>query len=298
MHIEEQLRGPLPTSCTPLWPGANPLLTEGVGLLIEPFPDKPVGIMRVATGYWEHYYLYVAKSCTEFASDAYPREWWEGLAGYGWPSFVHHGAAFRPIDVAESYQFPDPNDPTAEVVHEHILMPDFGAVKRKWWYSGNNPGATAAELTDVINGKAWAAGHFKNDNIKKKLVCLARSKLTGKFRFILNEWKPGDAWWWDYGASINDIKTILDGGAWASFRKDGIKKRLVLLRRHADDNWTFIMVPENGLGWVWHHLVSEAASYNHRIISIAPFELPDPASGDVYNATVADPVTAVTVQNT
>ena len=99
-----------------------------------------------------------------------------------------------------------------------VAVPNQGSAWRKWWWSGS-AGATAKQLTDVINGKAWPAGKFKQDNIPKKLVALARSKLDGKFRFVVNEWKPGEAWWWGYGASIDNITAVLKGEAWADFRR-------------------------------------------------------------------------------
>jgi hypothetical protein len=162
------------------------------------------------------------------------------------------------------------------------LVPNYGTAGRKWWWSGPG-GATAAQLTDVINGKAW--GNFKKDNIKKKIVALVRRQQDGRFRFVLNEWKPGEAWWWGNGATIANIKSVLNDEAWASFRKDAIDKRLVMLKRHAHGNWTFVMLPRDGLGWAWYPKIavpdslSQAKANDHPVIGLHRYDLQQSSPG-------------------
>src|SRR5262249_19447095 len=66
---------------------------------------------------------------------------------------------------------------------------NYGAAAKAWWWSGF-AGATGAQVADVLNGKAWPAGGFKQDNVKKRLVAIERSRVDGRFRFVLNEAKP------------------------------------------------------------------------------------------------------------
>jgi hypothetical protein len=318
MHIEEQRWAPLPASCTPkpysLEIAAGVHVPEGVGFCVVPM-DEPIlynGQFPTALAGGGLTWAFVARSCTEFAS--YPAgtvPHGKGIShlayvsGNGWPTpmppptvDVEHPKPGRPIDLTHVY----PGG--GKVGYRWLVVANSGAQARKCWWSANSPnGASAAELTDVINGKAWAAGGFKKDNIKKKLVALSRSEVDGRFQFIVNEWKPGEAWWWGYGASIANITSVINGQAWADFRKDGIEKRLVLLKRHGPDNWTFIMIPRNGLGWGWHpkisltDLISIAQADNHRVIGISKSVLPDLQQGETGDDR-DEPFSAVLVQNT
>jgi hypothetical protein len=207
---------------------------------------------------------HIQKSCTEYAS--YPNAW-QLAAGTGddVAFLVKHafdGKGARILDLDIHY---DNNFPRFSV----ILVPNHGPAARAWWWGW---GATAQNLTDVINGKAWA--NFKADNIKKKLVAIER-EANGHFAFVLNEHKPGESSWWGFGAAEQNISQVISGKAWASFKADNIEKRLVSLKRFGQSNWTFIMVPrEEGLLWdrfwnaTWKELSDHAAANNQRIIDI------------------------------
>lgn len=308
MHIEEQRWAPLPSSFTPASGGNHPV-PEGVGLEFGLPGPYGANELLVAIGNSAgqsppagRYFLHLARSFTEFASYSFfdSAEVVNFAGGWVYGPTVGDEKPGRPIDLTHSYQGQQLS-PTL-VAYSMISVANSGTAARKWWWSAGPDGATAAQLADVINGKAWSAGEFKKDNIKKKLVALSRNKLDGTFRFILNEWK-GEAWWWGHGASIANITSVIKGEAWADFRKDGIEKRLVLLKRHAPGNWTFIMVPRDGLGWAWYpkiqldQLISKAQANKHRVIAISPWALPDPQLGSIHE-TLEDPVSAVTVQNT
>jgi hypothetical protein len=240
---------------------------------------------------------YLAKACTQYA--AYPRAWTTFLAWSGDEVVAKLNGAFggkgaRIVDLDLRGGFPDaPSGDLPNGVNVTAVA-NYGPAAKAWWWSGF-AGATASQVTDVINGKAWPAGNFKQDNIKKRLVAIERSRWDGKFRFVLNEWKPGEAWWWGHGASIANITSVLNGDAWADFRADGIEKRLVSYRRHADDNWTFLMVPRNGLGW-WRYpkidfdaLLVAAKSHDARIIHLDQWGI---EKGDDFG-----PFSAILVQN-
>jgi hypothetical protein len=296
MHIEEQRWAPVAARCTPALMPVE-VSGTGVGWLHGP-PSSPedgsvdFGFRFDQGDYF--YWCYLALACTEFASylptfhtleedptGAVPGTINDGLAT------ASEGKAARLIDMKYLVLNIEAGVPAFRL--SAIVVPNYGPAARKWWWSGSG-GATAAQLTDVINGKAW--GPFKHDNIKKRLVSLDRSPLDGKFRFVLNEWK-GEAWWWGHGASVDNIKSVINGEAWAKVPKDGIEKRLVSLKRYAKGNWTFLMVPRNGLGWSWHRkisipdLLTYAKQYNERAISIHYL---DPSNK-------ADYVSAVLVQN-
>jgi hypothetical protein len=272
VHIEEQRWMPLAPNCADIDAAGYPT-GEGVGLAKHFSTTEHLPINVSDAGYA----CFVRKSCTEFAPYSEAHD-------YGGPSLVAKtpdtafgGQGARVISV--NYNLAD--------AFVYLMVPNYGAPAHSWWWSGSG-GATAAQLADVLQGRAW--GNFKHDNITKKIVSVVRSRVDGKFRFVLNKVEPGDAWWWGYGASIDNIKAVLNGDAWASFAKDGIEKRLVQLKRHAKGNWTFLMRPRNSLGWAWYpsidsvSLVAEAKKNNHRVISIEPLEH-------------ANPCSAVTVQN-
>jgi len=289
MHLEEQRWAPVAAACAPPIPVTDTWYVPGEAgvygwISFEPQPDKfwppetflQFELGRPAIGGSPWCGCYLAKSCTEFA--AYPKTAWRffyGANGAAVNAAVQE-SGFGPARFIDLDLDPGGDVQSGVLTKENlsvVAVPNQGSAWRKWWWSGS-AGATAKQLTDVINGKAWPAGNFKQDNIPKKLVALARSKLDGKFRFVVNEWKPGEAWWWGYGASIDNITAVLKGQAWADFRNDGIEKRLVLLKRHGKDNWTFIMVPRNGLGWAWHpytditSLRSEATANDQRVIAL------------------------------
>jgi hypothetical protein len=108
--------------------------------------------------------------------------------------------------------------------------------------------------------------------------------------------KPGEAWWWGYGASIANITSVINGEAWADFKADGTEKRLVSLKRHTKDNWTFLMVPRNGVGWWWYpkisfdDLLANAKTHNARIIDLEEWGMKDDNGGSME-------FSAVLVQN-
>jgi hypothetical protein len=240
---------------------------------------------------------YLAKSCTQYAT--YPRAWTTFLAFSGQEVLSKLNAAFdgkgvRIIDLDLRGGFPQsPNPDWPDGVYVTAVA-NYGAAAKAWWWSGF-AGATGAQVADVLNGKAWPAGGFKQDNVKKRLVAIERSRVDGRFRFVLNEAKPGEAWWWGYGASIANITSVLKGEAWADFKADGIEKRLVSYRRHAGDNWTFLMVPRNGLGWWWFpkiefdDLVAAAQKHGARIIHLDQWGI---ASGEDFSS-----FSAILVQN-
>jgi hypothetical protein len=295
--------------CTPPLPPGSILDPDpgGSGVGVGFLKDLPVDSFlpfQCEGGAAPGYICYLGSSCTEYAS--YPQVWDVDVSQPYIPGYsvetpftqklamAFEGKGARIIDL--DFYYGDAALAGADHDLAALFVPNYGSAERKWWWSRFGT-ATASELTDVINGKAWPAGHFKQDNIKKKLVALTRSKLNGKFHFVLNEWKPGEAWWWGYGASTDDIKLLLDGEAWADFKKDGIQKRLVLLKRHGPDNWTFIMVPRSKLLWDWHEnisikdLVNAAKAANQRVISLEAWPLPpDPAD---FNT----PFSAILVQN-
>jgi hypothetical protein len=206
---------------------------------------------------------WIKKAATEFAS--YPDSWklFEGDfddIGFAVEN-VFEGQGGRILDVDLTYR-------DGHQLYDVILVPNYGSAARaSWWGSG----ASAQNLADVLNGEAW--GDFKADKIKKKIVALDRSA-NGRFTFVLNEAKAGEAWWWGYGASIANITTVLNGGAWAGFKVDKVEKRLVSLKRHAKGNWTFLMVPRDGVGWWWYptttwtDLAANAEKHNARVIDI------------------------------
>ena len=298
MHIEEQRWAPVSAACAPApQTGTEP---EGVGFSESAiFGPNILLPFDFASPYWM---CYLATSCTEFApasySEASPFVDFPFSTDVIWrdkpshdvdaeiPTFWGKGRPGRIINL--DYFGGDFGELTVTIV------PNWGQAARKWWWSGTKR-ATVGQLTDVINGKAW--GPFKQDNVKKRLVSLERSRLDGKFWFVLNEWKPGEAWWWGHGAAAANITSVLNGESWADFRKDGIEKRLVSLKRHAQDNWTFLMLPRSGLGWAWHpkisldDLISEAKKNDQRVISLAPWDL----TGQKYSR--SDPFSAVLVQN-
>jgi hypothetical protein len=293
MHLEEQRWLPVAASCTPSW-GSVP---EGVGLNDWPKPGSADFLVYNWGDGWR--YCFTAKACTEYASYPNPSSMetsWgldqPDLPGdpNSWISKALNIGPTRMISLNHGYW----QNWSGASLNVTFVAND-GPAARKWWWSGFQ-GATAAQLSDVINGKAW--GHIKKDGVKKRLVGISRSKLDGKFLFILNEWK-GEAWWWGYGASIANITSVINGKAWADFPKDGIEKRLVSLKRHKGGNWTFIMVPRNGLGWSWHpkitadDLVAYAKKYNQRVIAVTAWD-------DAYKQqpSPADRLTAVLVQNT
>ena len=79
-----------------------------------------------------------------------------------------------------------------------------------------------------------------------------------------------------------NIEAVINGHAWGAFEADGIKKRLVSLKRHAADNWTFILVPwEQGVGWSWHPKISwhdlaeTAAQEGARVIDLERYGTSD-----------------------
>jgi hypothetical protein len=295
MHIEEQRWAPMPKSCIdPQLPGwwlpKGSRYTEAQSgafivdeAMVKPGPQLDDGItpesdfvltsLSGATkpGPWENTGpwggCYVAKSCTEYASyEKGSHVVWgtqDDILSALKTAFGGKGARILKLELV----FGGP--PLAA-----ILVPNYGPAARAWWWSGE-AGATAAQVNDVINGRAW--GSFPHDNIKKKLVSISRGQ-DGRFRFVMNEWKPGEAWWWGYGASIANITSVINGQAWASFPADNIQKRLVYLRYHTPENWTFLMVPRDGLGWWWKpdtsletysgNLFSTASDHHARIFDL------------------------------
>jgi hypothetical protein len=310
MDIEKQRWEPVPAACVPVvdeafFPGAagayrftdaasgdahptwDGFVEEGLKQFVFDHESGPAGPPICG--------CYMAKSCTEYASyeDAWARGWGKtGADIVAKMKSAFDGKGARILDIDLSANFPDP-PPSGGTAHMSVIfVPNYGPAARAWWWSGS-AGATAAEVASVLNGKAWPAGKFKNDGIKKKLVAIERGS-DHKFRFVMNKLKPGEAWWWGYGASLDNITAVLNGNAWADFKKDKIEKRLVSLKRHAPGNWTFIMVPRDGLGWVWHphidsikDLQAEATKNNQRIIDL---EFHDPTPTDLQ-------VSAVLVQN-
>jgi len=281
MEIEKQRWAPLPAACASAeggpeglkpgvgaygWFQASPLSVweevfenEYGSRLLFDIEYKPAG--GAAEGWFAIAYIW--KNCTEYAS--YKDAWkLAGGTGDDVAFFVEHafdGKGARILDLDIHY---DNNQLRFSV----ILVANHGPVARAWWWGW---GATAQNLTDVLNGKAWAT--FKADNIKKKLVAIER-EANGHFAFVLNEHKPGEAWWWGFGATVQNITDVLNGKAWATFKADNIEKRLVSLKRFAHENWTFIMVPREGLGWEWFpsktfaELWDIAMAHNERIIDI------------------------------
>ncbi|MDP9223431.1 MAG: hypothetical protein M3P18_06170, partial [Actinomycetota bacterium] len=68
--------------------------------------------------------------------------------------------------------------------------------------------------------------------------------------------------------------------AWLTAALPPRRVRLVFLKRHAKGNWTFLMVPRNGLGWSWYpkislaDLISNATKNIQRVISLNLRTLP------------------------
>jgi hypothetical protein len=280
VEIERQRWYPVSEDCVQTFGAFG--WTELIALQ-PPFPNlttvvfrhvvHPVGVPEAG--------CYLLQSCTQYAN--YPEAWAFASAETNAKLVASVNDAFggkggRVIDVdIRRLGFG-----SAGGVQEHglrlVIVPNYGPAARAWWWSGTT-GATADELADIINGKAWPAGNWKQDGIKKKLVSLARGK-DGKFRFVLNEWKPGETWWWGYGASLDNIAAVLNGQAWATFKADKIEKRLVSLKRHGKGNWTFLMVPREGLDWWWwpdksmKDLAAFAEANNARIIDLDEWNYP------------------------
>jgi hypothetical protein len=221
----------------------------------------PLGLLENPTEWIAGAYL--KKSCTEFAS--YPDSW-----------SLYAGT---PNDVASAtkhaFQGKEARILDLDVYYDHsqlrfavILVPNYGPATRKWWWGH---GATAQNLSDVLNGQAW--GDIEADKIKKKIVALERDS-NGDFAFVLNELQPGEGWWWGFGASLGNITSVLNGEAWGNFSADKISKRLVSLKRFAAGNWTFIALPKEGHEWWWYpwttwtDLSENAEKHKARIIDI------------------------------
>jgi hypothetical protein len=186
-----------------------------------------------------------------------------------------NGGKGRVIDIRHSSDDPD-------LPINAIVVPNSGSVERKSWWGHD---ATAQEISHALEGKAWS-GHAA-DGIKKKIVSIDRAP-DGRFLFVLNELAPGDAWWWGFGASLADVEAVFEGKAWADFKADGIKKRLVSLKRFEDkDDWTFLMIPwEPDVAW-WlspalnfHDITKQAQQHHARIISLER----DGSSNDLFTA--------------
>ena len=206
---------------------------------------------------------FVKKSCTEFASYTPSFKLFQGTGDDIKFALDHvfekKGARILDLDIYYD---------NGQLRFAVILVPNYGSAARGWWWGW---GATAQILSEVLSGKAWAS--FKADGIKKKIVAIER-EAKGHFAFVLNELKPGEAWWRGFGADIPNIVSVVNGEAWANFAADNIKKRLVSLKRFAHRNWTFIAVPTEGVGWwwwpnkTWTELGAEAEKNNARIIDI------------------------------
>jgi hypothetical protein len=83
------------------------------------------------------------------------------------------------------------------------------------------------------------------------------------------------AWWWGHGATAQNLSDVIKGKAWGAFKADGVKKRLVSVKRYAQGNWTFMMVPwEPGVSWwwwpgkTWQEIGDFAKANNARIIDL------------------------------
>lgn len=220
--------------------------------------------------------VWIHKSCTEYASYS---DAWVPVTGSedDISAYLDHGFAGqkgRVLDICVSTL--NPLQP-----FDVVLVPNYGAAQRAGWWGH---GASEQNLTDVINGKAW--GNFKADGIKKKLIAIDRQP-NGHFIFALNQQEPGDRWWWGHGASVENITSVINGQAWASFPADRIKKRLVSLKLFAEGNFTFIMVPwEPGVGFWWYpgiawtEIVKRATEHNARIIDLRRYG----SSNDLFSA--------------
>lgn len=218
---------------------------------------------------------WIRKAGTEFAS--YPDSWKLFSGDFDDIKFavknVFDGKGGRILDLDITYR-------NFAQFFDVILVPNYGAAKRAWWWGS---GATGQNLADVIDGKAW--GDFKADKMKKRIVAIDRG-IDSRFSFVLNEWKSGEAWWWGHGASISNIGTVIDGGAWAGFKADKVQKRLVSLKRHAKGNWTFLLVPRDGIDWWWYptttwdELAANAKEHNARVIDIERYG----SSDDLFSA--------------
>lgn len=279
MEIERQRWDPLPKNLVP-GPGgfgwSTPFLGTSVYDLEEEWEEEEgLFLFDLESNGGELAGAWMKKAGTEFASYLHSWKLFQGSSddvAFAVEN-VFEGKGGRILDLDITYR-------DGHQLLEVILVPNFGAAARAWWWG---TGATAQDLADVVNGKAW--GDFKADKVKKKIVSLDRAA-DGRFAFVLNEAKAGEAWWWGFGASVGNITTVLNGGAWASFKADKVEKRLVSLKRHARGNWTFLMVSRNDVGWWWYpsttwdELAANAAKHEARLIDIERYG----SSVDLFSA--------------
>ena len=216
----------------------------------------------------------IDKACTQF--NGYPDAWTvfsstpQGVEAVRPTAF--DGKPGRIIDIDVYYDgIPVP----ANKRHRVIFAPNYGpAYQASWW----GHGATAADLTKLINGQAWA--NFAADGIPKRIVSIDR-EFDGRYSFVLTKWKPGEAWWWGPGATQQELVNAING------QGDGIAKRLVALIPHGDGHFTSVLVPwKAGVGFwwkpnaTWSQINSLATSTNSRIVDLERYG----ASNDHYSA--------------
>ena len=169
MHIEEQRWAPVAATCLPA-PRTGP---EPKGVGFGEGWKPPVVPFDFASPY---FMCILATSCTEFAS--YPEASittfvtfrdklsWDLDAGIS-TVFGGKGKAGRILSMDYI-----PGNFDGLLV---TMVPNYGAARRKWWWSGTGR-ATAAQLADVLNGNAWGA--FKHDNVKKRIVGSSEARWT------------------------------------------------------------------------------------------------------------------------
>jgi hypothetical protein len=96
-----------------------------------------------------------------------------------------------------------------------------------------------------------AAAHTIFDGKPGRVIDVDEGSQKGWYDAIFVPNDSGKPWWWGHGASMQNLKDLINGKAWGKSKADGIKKRLITLVRRKDHRFIFVLNEWKGESWWW-----------------------------------------------